>query len=162
MTGLRSIAGLIIACFVIVESTASTMGIIGCFLLDFCITDYSTGALNKYPEAAKISLLRDDDESMTGADTQADADGQDQDTQGDDGLRILLGTYSDRGVAKETWEKLKVDYPVLAEVKGGIVQTEDSVGTVYKLYALGLPRVDLLKVCKSIREAGSYCEPVAA
>ena len=38
---------------------ASTMGVIGCFLIDLCITDYSTGALNKYPESVKVTLLKD-------------------------------------------------------------------------------------------------------
>ena len=39
-----------------VESSASGWGVVGCFLIDLCITDYSTGALNKYPEAVNISL----------------------------------------------------------------------------------------------------------
>jgi hypothetical protein len=37
------------------ESSASGWGIVGC-LIDFCITDYSTGALNKYHEAVTIAL----------------------------------------------------------------------------------------------------------
>ena len=38
------------------ESSASGWGVVGCFLIDLCITDYSTGALNKYPEAINITL----------------------------------------------------------------------------------------------------------
>lgn len=39
-----------------IESSASGWGVAGCFLIDLCITDYSTGALNKYPESITISL----------------------------------------------------------------------------------------------------------
>lgn len=39
------------------ESSASGWGIVGCILIDLCITDYSTGALNKYPETLNISLI---------------------------------------------------------------------------------------------------------
>ena len=39
-----------------VVSSASGWGVVGCFLIDLCITDYSTGALNKYPETVNISL----------------------------------------------------------------------------------------------------------
>ena len=42
--------------FVKIESSASGWGIASCFLVDLCITDYSTGALNKYPESLTISL----------------------------------------------------------------------------------------------------------
>ena len=38
------------------ESSASGWGVVGCFLIDLCITDYSTGALNKYPETITITL----------------------------------------------------------------------------------------------------------
>lgn len=38
------------------ESSASGWGVVGCFLIDLCITDYSTGALNKYPESINITL----------------------------------------------------------------------------------------------------------
>lgn len=41
------------------ESSASGWGIVGCFLIDLCITDYSTGALNKYDEVVNITLPRD-------------------------------------------------------------------------------------------------------
>ena len=41
---------------VTVESSASGWGVAGCFLIDLCITDYSTGALNKYPETVSISM----------------------------------------------------------------------------------------------------------
>ncbi len=39
-----------------IESSASGWGVVGCFLIDLCITDYSTGALNKYPEAITVKL----------------------------------------------------------------------------------------------------------
>lgn len=39
-----------------IESSASGWGVVGCFLIDLCITDYSTGALNKYPKAISIKL----------------------------------------------------------------------------------------------------------
>ena len=42
--------------FVKIESSASGWGIASCFLVDLCITDYSTGALNKYPEVLTIAL----------------------------------------------------------------------------------------------------------
>ena len=38
--------------FVKIESSASGWGVVGCIFIDLCITDYSTGALNKYPENA--------------------------------------------------------------------------------------------------------------
>lgn len=38
------------------ESSASGWGVVGCFLIDLCITDYSTGALNKYQETVRIKL----------------------------------------------------------------------------------------------------------
>ena len=41
----------------VVESSASGWGIASCFLFDWCITDYSTGALNKYSETLSIVLL---------------------------------------------------------------------------------------------------------
>ncbi len=41
-----------------IESSASGWGVLGCFLIDLCITDYSTGALNKYPKSIKIALQR--------------------------------------------------------------------------------------------------------
>lgn len=39
-----------------IESSASGWGVVGCFLIDLCITDYSTGALNKYPKSITIKL----------------------------------------------------------------------------------------------------------
>ena len=42
---------------IMIESSASGWGVAGCFLIDLCITDYSTGALNKYPEAINIALI---------------------------------------------------------------------------------------------------------
>ena len=42
---------------IMIESSASGWGVAGCFLIDLCITDYSTGALNKYPEAINIALV---------------------------------------------------------------------------------------------------------
>ena len=39
-----------------IESSASGWGVVGCILIDLCITDYSTGALNKYPKSLTISL----------------------------------------------------------------------------------------------------------
>ncbi len=41
-----------------IESSASGWGVVGCFLIDLCITDYSTGALNKYPETINIKLKK--------------------------------------------------------------------------------------------------------
>ena len=41
-----------------IESSASGWGVLGCFLIDLCITDYSTGALNKYPKSLSIALQR--------------------------------------------------------------------------------------------------------
>ncbi len=41
-----------------IESSASGWGIASCFLVDLCITDYSTGALNKYPENLTIHLQK--------------------------------------------------------------------------------------------------------
>lgn len=43
--------------FVKIESSASGWGVVGCIFIDLCITGYSTGALNKYPETLTISLL---------------------------------------------------------------------------------------------------------
>jgi len=40
-----------------IESSATGWGVLGCFL-DLCITDYSTGALNKYPKSLNIALQR--------------------------------------------------------------------------------------------------------
>ncbi len=40
-----------------IESSASGWGVLGCFL-DLCITDYSTGALNKYPKSVNITLQK--------------------------------------------------------------------------------------------------------
>jgi hypothetical protein len=40
-----------------IESSASGWGVVGCILIDLCITDYSTGALNKYPEEISIALV---------------------------------------------------------------------------------------------------------
>lgn len=42
---------------IILESSASGWGVVGCVLIDLCITDYSTGALNKYPETLTITLV---------------------------------------------------------------------------------------------------------
>lgn len=42
---------------IVLESSASGWGVVGCVLIDFCITDYSTGALNKYPERITITLV---------------------------------------------------------------------------------------------------------
>lgn len=39
-----------------VESSASGWGVVGCIFIDLCITDYSTGALNKYPKQITIAL----------------------------------------------------------------------------------------------------------
>ena len=49
--------------FVKIESSASGWAIVGCVLIDLCVTDYSTGALNKYPETLTISLTPLDRES---------------------------------------------------------------------------------------------------
>ncbi len=40
-----------------IESSTSGWGVLGC-LIDFCITDYSTGALNKYPKSVNITLQK--------------------------------------------------------------------------------------------------------
>ena len=37
-------------------SSASGWGVVGCVLIDLCITDYATGALNKYPTSMTINL----------------------------------------------------------------------------------------------------------
>ncbi len=39
-----------------VDSSVSAMGIAGALTVDFGITDYATGALNKYPETVAITL----------------------------------------------------------------------------------------------------------
>jgi hypothetical protein len=39
-----------------IESSASGWGVVGCFLIDLCITDYATGALNKYPKSISVRL----------------------------------------------------------------------------------------------------------
>ena len=39
------------------ESSASTGGVASIFFFDFGITDYATGALNKYPETISVTLL---------------------------------------------------------------------------------------------------------
>ena len=41
------------------ESSASGWGIVGCIFIDLCITDYSTGALNKYQESVMITLPKE-------------------------------------------------------------------------------------------------------
>ena len=41
-----------------VESSASGWGVVGCILIDLCITDSATGALNKYPEQIAIALIQ--------------------------------------------------------------------------------------------------------
>ena len=41
----------------IIESSASGWGVLGC-LIDLCITDYATGALNKYPKSLNIALQK--------------------------------------------------------------------------------------------------------
>ena len=40
-----------------IESSASGWGVFGC-LIDLCITDYATGALNKYPKSLNIALQK--------------------------------------------------------------------------------------------------------
>lgn len=42
-----------------VASSASGWGVVGCILIDLCITDYATGALNKYPTQITIALTPD-------------------------------------------------------------------------------------------------------
>lgn len=41
-----------------IESSASGWGVVGCIFIDLCITDYSTGALNKYPKSININLQK--------------------------------------------------------------------------------------------------------
>jgi len=41
-----------------IESSASGWGVVGCIFIDLCITDYSTGALNKYPKSIRINLQK--------------------------------------------------------------------------------------------------------
>ena len=55
--------------FVKIESSASGWGIVSCFLVDLCITDYSTGALNKYPKTLSISLAPIEGESTSKTET---------------------------------------------------------------------------------------------
>jgi hypothetical protein len=43
-----------------IDSSASGWGIVGCFLIDLCVTDYSTGALNKYPTSINVRLHKAD------------------------------------------------------------------------------------------------------
>ena len=38
------------------ESSASGWGVVGCIFIDLCITDYATGALNKYQDSVMITL----------------------------------------------------------------------------------------------------------
>jgi len=80
----------------------------------------------------------------------------------DTGLKLLLGSFSDQSAAKAKWDQMRETYPELANAHGGIVQTQDSVGTVYKLYAQGIPDAKLTEICRNIREEGSICEPVTS
>ncbi|HYC04096.1 MAG TPA: hypothetical protein VED40_12415 [Azospirillaceae bacterium] len=41
-----------------IESSASGWGVAGAVTLDFGLTDYMTGALNKYPEAISIAMVK--------------------------------------------------------------------------------------------------------
>lgn len=40
--------------YLAIESSASGWGVVGCILIDLCITDYATGALNKYPPEIRV------------------------------------------------------------------------------------------------------------
>jgi len=41
-----------------VESSASGWGVFGALTLDLGVTDYATGALNKYPNSVTVALVR--------------------------------------------------------------------------------------------------------
>lgn len=55
---------------VAVESSVSRWGLAGCFL-DLCITDYSTGALNKYDDSVSIRLAQTQTASRTSSGSAA-------------------------------------------------------------------------------------------
>jgi hypothetical protein len=84
------------------------------------------------------------------------------DGQANPGLRLLLGSFPDRNAAKAKWDQMRRTYPELTDAHGGIVETKDAVGTIYKLYVEGLPDDKLTEVCRTIREEGSICEPITA
>ena len=83
------------------ESSASGWGVVGCIFIDLCITDYATGALNKYQDSVMITLpKKKHGDSINSSETQ---DKQDRTTGSRDSLSRLeeLKDLLDKGLITE-------------------------------------------------------------
>lgn len=144
-----------------IESSASGWGIVGCFLIDLCITDYSTGALNKYPKSLNIALQRIRQNVVPGQEQAAPAAPMIEfPTQANYGVHFASYEKADlaqRGWSEiwgKHWQKLSGVKPYIEyrSLEGGQLQ--------YKLYGTGLTKEKAEGLCQSLQENNEYCAVV--
>ncbi len=159
-----------------IESSASGWGVLGCFLIDLCITDYSTGALNKYPKSLKIALQRIGQNVEPGQKQAAPASVAapptlsekmppaapmiESPTQANYGVHFASyekANLAQRGWSEiwgKHWQKLSGVKPYIEHhsIEGGQLQ--------YNLYGTGLTKEKAESLCQSLQEHNEYCAVV--
>jgi hypothetical protein len=143
----------------VIESTASSMGIVGCFLIDLCITDYSTGALNKYPESVTINLLKAQESESTA--NLEDKQKANVPVPQPGTFGVALATFRDPEVASKSWENYVHTYPGLGVAKMHITPSKGAGGeTLYSLSGTGLSEQTAEDICAEMDKKGDYCHTV--
>ncbi len=159
-----------------IESSASGWGVLGCFLIDLCITDYSTGALNKYPKSLKIALQRIGQNVEPGQEQAAPAavaapptlsekmppaapmiEFPVQATYG-----VHFASYEKADLAQRGWSEIwEKHWQKLSGVKPYVeYRSLEGAQPQYKLYGTGLTKEKAEGLCQSLQENNEYCAVV--
>lgn len=144
-----------------IESSASGWGIVGCFLIDLCITDYSTGALNKYPKSLTIALQRTGRNVVPGKEQAAPvAPVIGFPTQANYGVHFA--SYEKADLAQQGWSEIwQKHWQKLGGVKPYIeYRSLEGDKLQYKLYGTGLTKEKAEGLCQSLQENNEYCAVV--
>jgi hypothetical protein len=149
-----------------VESSASGWGVVGCIFIDLCVTDYATGALNKYPKTMTISLKPTTTQrtptAATPYGTLAPAAGAlvQPVAMTDHGVR--LGAYESADGAQQGWTQIWGQYwQQLSGVQPQMVPAQAAGGQPqYHLYGRGLTRERAENLCFVMQQSGQPCEAV--
>lgn len=140
-----------------IESSASGWGIVGCFLIDLCITDYSTGALNKYPKTITIKLKRKRKAMSSAIEPPAAAPTIVSPTQLTYG--ILLASYESRDEALLGSLAIWGKHPqILSGIKMAIMfGSFNDAQNQHHVYGEGLTNEQAIDLCERLQEQNEYC-----
>lgn len=159
-----------------IESSASGWGVLGCFLIDLCITDYSTGALNKYPKSLNIALQRIGRNVEPGQEQAAPAAVAAPPTLSEKmspaapmiefptqaNYGVHFASYEKADLAQRGWSEIwRKHWQKLSGVKPYIEYRSLEGGQLqYKLYGTGLTKEKAEGLCQSLQEHNEYCAVV--